>query len=91
MGCQYETLGMITTEFVRLNFIRLYFNISYRLIAQAFARFSSISGSFGFATVVLARLRFAKMRTIVQLNYADMSAARKEKVCLGIKSLTLTV
>jgi len=49
-------------------------------------RFGDISGSFGLAMGILARLRLAKIRTIARPNSPDMPPKRTKKVGLGIKS-----
>jgi len=47
-------------------------------------RFGGISGSFGLAMGILARLRVAKIRTMVPPNSPDMPPKRTKKVRLGI-------
>ena len=49
-------------------------------------RFASISGSFGLAMGILARLRLAKIRTMARPNSPDMIPKRTKKVRLGIIS-----
>ena len=47
-------------------------------------RFGGISGSFGLAMGILARLRLAKIRTMARPNSPDMPPKRTKKVRLGI-------
>ena len=47
-------------------------------------RFGSISGSFGLAMGILARLHLAKIRTIARPNLPDMPPKRTKKVRLGV-------
>ena len=47
-------------------------------------RFGSISGSFGLAMGILARLHLAKIRTIARPNSPDMPLKRTKKVRLGV-------
>ena len=48
-------------------------------------RFGGISGSFGLAMGISARLRLAKIRTMARPNSPDMPPKRTKKVRLGIK------
>jgi len=50
-------------------------------------RFGGISGSFGLAVGVFARLCLAKIRTMARPNSPDMPPKRTKKVRLGIKSI----
>jgi len=49
-------------------------------------RFGGISGSFGFAMGILARLRLAKIRTMARPNSPDMPPKRTKKAQLGINT-----
>ena len=48
--------------------------------------FGSISGLFGLAMGILARLRLAKIQTMAQPNLPDMLPKRTKKVRLGINT-----
>ena len=50
-------------------------------------RFGGISGSFGLAMGILARLRLAKIRTMARPNSPDMPPKRTKKVRLGISTI----
>ena len=52
-------------------------------------RFGGISGSFGLAMGILARLRLAKIRTMARPNSPDMPPKRTIKVRLGIFTVAL--